>query len=545
MSIAEKAYETSLYEHIFRSIDIGVIIMRLEEANDLTIFRIMDLNPAASKLAGTAAEQLVGKTLADVPKVLATSISEHCREVVLSGRPRDLGQLHFGGDFINEGVYEFRLYPLPNQCAAVAFRNITGRLQVERALHESEESFRLLVSSVKDYAIFRLDTQGYVRSWNSGAQQIKGYSAQEIIGKHFSIFYPPDAIKLGKPQHALREAAKGGRFQEEGWRLRKDGSRFWADVVITALRDEAGTLCGFAKVTHDGSERRQREEVLRQSRHELKTRIEDRRAEISKINQDLGNQVLERNRAEEQLRASLDQLRALAGRLQKAREEERALLAREIHDEMGQACTALKMDLVWLLRKLPETDQRLHERARSMLKLIDEAIRSTRRIASELRPSTLDDLGLAAAIEWQAQEFEARSGVQCRVTLPTETLVLNRELSTAVFRIFQESLTNVLRHANASRVEVQLSKGAEVLTLKVDDNGIGFDATSDALSKSLGLLGMRERALLVGGEFKVTSAPGKGTSVTVRVPLAERKGNESQDGISLPNNPGSNSIERN
>ncbi|HYK24890.1 MAG TPA: PAS domain-containing protein, partial [Steroidobacteraceae bacterium] len=153
-------------------------------------------------------------------------------------------------------------------------RDVSERLARERDLKESQERFRMLIDGVRDYAIFTLDARGYVRSWNTGARQIKGYDADEIIGSHFSRFYPPEAIASGWPDHELRVASMEGRFEDEGWRLRKDGTRFWANVVITALRDESGELKGFTKITRDLSERRRREEELRQSEQRFRLLVE-------------------------------------------------------------------------------------------------------------------------------------------------------------------------------------------------------------------------------------------------------------------------------
>jgi len=519
--------------------------------------------------------------------------------------------------------------------------DLIGR-KPEEALLQSEERFRLLVESVTEYAIFELDTEGRILTWNQGAQRIKGYRPEEIIGQHFSIFYTPEDARAGRPQRGLEEAAARGRYKDEGWRVRKDGSRFWAEVVIAPVRDAAGNLLGFAKVTRDLTERKQQEEEMTTAEERLEALVEERTAELVKANERLQAEILlphrldqlvllqlvldrspiacvmndtdfsitywnpaaeqifgfskeealgklpyetfvphtarayvesvrertaggdtgangasecvtkdgraifcewyntplkdsagtfigylsmlqdvtERKRSEEQFRASSEQLRALAARLQSAREDERTYVAREIHDELGQACTALKMDLVLLVQQLPKNRRRAHERAQSMVKLIDDMIHSLRRIASELRPGTLDDLGLLAAIEWQAQEFEGRSGVKCHLALPQAEIALDSDRSTAIFRIFQETLTNVARHANATRVNVRLVGDAESLTLEVTDNGKGIDETRASAHNSLGLLGMRERALLLGGEFNVAGVSGQGTTVTLRVPLA-------------------------
>jgi signal transduction histidine kinase len=237
------------------------------------------------------------------------------------------------------------------------------------------------------------------------------------------------------------------------------------------------------------------------------------------VNEELRVEISERRKAEEQFKESVDQLRALAARLQNVREEERTAIAREIHDELGQACTAIKMDLALIGRKMTKRQTQLRARINSTTGLVDEMIATLRRIASDLRPRTLDDLGLAAALEWQAQDFENRTGIRCRVTLPRETVALDAERSTAVFRIFQESLTNIARHARAARVAAKLEIRDDQLHFSVHDNGKGFDPVEAKMRKSLGLVGMQERALLLNGEFKIEGTPEGGTTVNLRIPL--------------------------
>jgi len=228
--------------------------------------------------------------------------------------------------------------------------------------------------------------------------------------------------------------------------------------------------------------------------------------------------ITERKRAEKELQRSLAQLRKLAARLETVREEERTRAAREIHDELGQALTAIKLDLTALLRDLPPDRGPAAPRRQSIFKLLDETMQSTRRIATELRPAVLDDLGLAAAVEWAAEDFQARTGTKCQVSLPGADIAMDPERATAVFRILQEALTNVARHANATQVNVRLEKGNGGLLLEVHDNGRGFDEKLLSTASSLGILGMRERALLLGGEFTIGGAPGEGTTVRVRIP---------------------------
>ena len=397
--------------------------------------------------------------------------------------------------------------------------NVTDRRHDKATLVESDELLRLLIEGVREYAIYQLDPQGHIVSWNTGAERLKGYTASEALGKSFKIFYDAIAIKAGKPENNLARAEREGECKEEGWRIRKDGSRFWASVVITALRDSEGSLRGFMKITRDMTERHEKEVGLQEAKDQLERRIEERTAVLVNLNRELHEEIAGRERVEEELRKSLEQLRALAARLQQVREEERKRVAREMHDELGQACTAIKMDLASIGRKTTKRQTQLRAKLDLAMQLVDAMISTVRRIASELRPRTLDDLGLATALEWQAQEFQRRTGTRCSVDLPAEPLALDAERSIAIFRIFQESLTNVARHAYATEVQVRLEMHGDELIFRVSDNGRGFDATQASARQSLGLVGMQERALLLGGQIEIRGAPGSGTTVSLRIPL--------------------------
>ena len=380
----------------------------------------------------------------------------------------------------------------------------------------------MLIDVVREYAIFQLDPEGRIMSWNTGAERLKGYTASEVLGKSFKLFYDASAIQDRKPETNLARAARDGESEDEGWRLRKDGSRFWASVVITALRDHDGTLRGFIKITRDMTERVASESSLREAKKQLELRVEQRAELLGRVNLDLRNEIHERQRIEQELRKSLDRLRALAARLQLVREEERTRVAREMHDELGQACTAIKMDLASIGRKTTVRQVQIRKKIESAMQLVDRMIFSVRRIASELRPRTLDDLGLTSALEWQAQEFQRRTGIRCSLELPAEQLALDAERSTAIFRIFQESLTNVARHAQATEVMARLELDNERLVFEVRDNGRGFDSKQANIRKSLGVVGMQERALVLDGELEINGVPGSGTTVTLRIPLGHR-----------------------
>jgi signal transduction histidine kinase len=230
----------------------------------------------------------------------------------------------------------------------------------------------------------------------------------------------------------------------------------------------------------------------------------------------------------DRLQESLEQQRRLAVHLETVREEERKRIAREIHDELGQGLTAIKIELSSLLFEWPAA-QKPSTRAESIMKLVDQTIESVRRISTELRPGILDALGLEAAIEWAAEEFQTRTGTRCHVQLPGDRLKADPETATAIFRILQEALTNVTRHAGSTEVKIRLWGDGSSVSLEVHDNGKGISEEQRSGSGSLGILGMRERALLLGGEFSIAGQPNRGTRVSVRIPLsAVRSGDRAE-----------------
>ena len=241
------------------------------------------------------------------------------------------------------------------------------------------------------------------------------------------------------------------------------------------------------------------------------------------------NQSLEQSVAKrtQELTEACEQLHALAASLTIVREEERTQISREVHDVLGQALTGIKMDVAWLDEGLVALDMEpqapLRRKTQSISQIIDTTIRSVQRIATQLRPALLDDFGLEAAIEWQLQDWEERTGIRCDFISSLGDEAISPEQSTAVFRILQETLTNIARHAAASRISVLLEENAGYLILEVQDNGCGINPDEIWVVQSLGLLGMRERARLVGGEVTINGSAGKGTTVTVRVPLHQEQ----------------------
>ena len=274
--------------------------------------------------------------------------------------------------------------------------------------------------------------------------------------------------------------------------------------------------------------------VLADSFRDMSGQVEKRTTELRESNELLQREISERKVSEEEVRrlnADLERrvsertakLRNLSQHLQTVREEERAIISRDIHDELGQLLTALKIDLLWLRSKLPEGHPKLLDKTRAMENHFDEAVRIVKRISAELRPAILDDLGLAAAIEWHAQEFQKRTGITCEVRSSFDSGSLDLGRSTALFRIFQESLTNVCRHAEATRIEVTLAQNGDELVATITDNGKGITGQQLRDSLSLGLIGMRERARCFGGEVTINPLPDSGTTVRANIPLAGKE----------------------
>jgi len=357
---------------------------------------------------------------------------------------------------------------------------------------ENRDLFRLLVNSVRDYAIIALDPEGHVLTWNLGAQALKGYAREEIIGKHFSQFYLPEAIQSGWPQRELALAKKEGRYADEGWRVRKDGSAFWASVIITALWESDGTLSGFAKVTQDMTERRRNEERIQALNQELRLRISQ----------------LDESQRVVQLRTL--ELQKLSGRLLQIQDEERRRLARELHDELGQQLVGVKM----MLRNAPskETDE-----------MVEAAIASVRNLSYILHPPLLDETGLRSALHWYVDGLAKRSQIEISLTIkPQDFPRLSNEIEATIFRIVQEALTNVYRHSGTDSARVEIAKQADVIFVRVRDYGKGVPMeTMGNIPRpviGIGISGMRERVRQFGGELLVTRTD-PGTMVEARIPL--------------------------
>jgi len=375
-------------------------------------------------------------------------------------------------------------------------------LEKEKILHQTAQQLQLLVEAVHDYAIFMLEPDGRIRTWNAGAQRIKGYKASEIIGKHFSCFYSEEDINAGKPRRELEIALREGSIEDEGWRLRKDGSKFWANVIITAIKDAEGKLIGFGKVTRDATERMLAQRAIDESQRKLQS--------------------------------SEKSLRQLSLHLLRTQDEERRRIGRDLHDSLGQNLAVLKMKLDSLANRPSGNPASDADDLRQCAQLTDEAVKEVRTISYLLYPPMLEEMGLKSAIPWYLEGFMKRSGIATAFSISPNFKRLPSDIELALFRVLQESLTNIHRHSGSATADVRLTMQGGAAVLEVSDRGQGLKA--DNFEKSgqdwvgslgVGLRGMNERLRQVGGSLDIASTA-QGTTITASVPIPEN--GESQAG---------------
>lgn len=460
------------FENAFNAAPVGMAIAGVDG-------RYTKVNRAMTELLGYSEAELLTMTFSDLthPDDLARNVD--LRDRMLAG---EIPSFRMDKRYVRRdggSFWALLVVSLIRDGAGRPGHTIAQMLDIDQqkragqALRESEARFRAIFDNANT-AIAAADARGFLTDFNEAFRELLGYDVATLREKHFAEFTHPD--DLPREQLLLAELAAGDRqnYRLEKRYQRADGQIVWIDISVAAVRDTAGRVLNFVAVIRDITESKHAEQALTESRQKL---------------------------------------RALSAHQALMLEEDRKHIAREIHDELGQLLTTLKMELSLLRMRSADPDS-----VAGMSKLVDRTIDVVRQVATNLRPAALD-FGLLPAIEWLAKDFAARWGIACTATTDGSDIRVGEDLSTTVFRVVQESLTNVARHANATRVSITLRRTPHLLQLTVQDNGCGFDAALTRKKAGFGLFGMRERVLAAGGHLSIESAPGEGTTVIINLPL--------------------------
>jgi PAS domain S-box-containing protein len=387
----------------------------------------------------------------------------------------------------------------------ITFQDITERRKAELLVRQSEERLRLLTDSALEYAIYTMTENGVIDYWSPGAERMFGYTSEEAVGSSASILLTPDDRARGAAASELQEAARLGRFVDERYMLRKDGTRIYCSGVTRRLG--AGGV-GFAKIARDLTAQRQTADALQKANNDLETRVGVRTRELER-----------EARAHEAATATAS---SLLRRLVTSQEDERRRIARGLHDDLGQRLTALRLMIERHMQNSPETPNDGLDPALQMIAKIGGDLDF---LSWQLRPSVLDELGLAAALPRFVTEWSAHVGIPAEFRLNGyERGHLSSDAELVLYRITQEALTNIAKHSRATRADVVLGVNNGEVVLVIEDDGVGFDVTETPANGGFGVLAMRERATLVDGTLLIESTPGRGTSVFLRRAIEPPRG---------------------
>jgi PAS domain S-box-containing protein len=440
--------------------------------------KVLEANDSASQLLGYSISELMNLSL---PEILT--------QEDLKKNPVQFNLLKKGVTTIKQrkmkkkdgAVVETEVNSkiLPDGRFLAIIRDLSERIGIQKQIEKEKDLSNKIIDSLPGIFYLLDCTSSKIIRWNKRVETITGYSSEEIDTIPYLDFI--DESDRKNLSEKLMEVLINGNSEAEVNIRTKDGRRIAYYFTGWLVNLEGNPFI-------------------------------------------IGNalDISARKKAEQELDESYKSIRKLTSYLQNIREEERTNIAREIHDELGQLLTVMKMDVSWLNKKIgTDAEVPVKNKMKDLLDMIDGTVKTVRRISSELRPSLLDDLGLVAAIEWHLIEFEKRVGIKTSFTDAADEVVLPDKVKTGIFRIFQESLTNVARHAEASKITVKMECKNNMFLLKISDNGIGFDKTKVADKRTLGILGMKERSEMMGGIYDIVSTPGKGTTILVKVPLSE------------------------
>jgi PAS domain S-box-containing protein len=460
----------------------------IESSNDaimsLTEGRVSFWNPAAEKLFGYSSEEILGKSVNIlVPSHLRGEVERNVESILRGEQIQDFEteRVRKDGSIV---LVSLTLSPLKDANGKVVgpfaiIRDITERKRVQEELRRSLEYLELAQAGA-EAGLWDWDIGSNKVTWSKQHYRLYGLSPATIpsYDNWLASVYEEDRQRADL---RVREAVKQCSDLNHDFRIiHPERGLRWLVAIGRTICDDKGAALRMTGFAFD---------------------------------------ITERKRAEEELQRTLGQVRTLSRRLEVVREDERTRIARELHDELGVRLTCLKMDLSRLQPSMNEASRpKLEEKVLSMIEQVDTTIAAVQGLVAELRPGVLDDLGLVAAIEWQCLDFERRSGIRCLFDSKQEDIPLDSAKATVAFRICQEALTNVVRHARAKEIRVHLEKLDRELLLEIHDDGQGIVPEKVTAATSLGLLGMRERAGAVGGALEIVGRPGQGTTVTLRLP---------------------------
>ena len=473
----QQALQTS--DDIVRTIPSGLLIFGFAGKGQLIL---EGGNPQAARITGMNMKSFLGKTFEQIwPDPAGAILKQAFLKVIEKGNAYHNDDFRYEGKYLN-GTFRIRAFRMPGQRVGVAFEDITEFKKAEQRLRESEKKYRQLVEKA-GIGILIDNREGRITYANRLLAGMFGYSMKEIGQmKNTDLFSQEDVPRIRK-YHRKRMA--GGRvpsrYELRG--VKKDGKSLWIEIKVTLLK-VGNEITGTRNYLWDITERKKREDELRESYR---------------------------------------QIRKLSRHLDSVREEERKEIAREIHDELGQILTALKIDISWLEKHTKPEEPGYRAKAQSMKEMADMAIKSVQRISAELRPSLIDDLGLKDALEWIMNDMEDRSGIHMQLDFAPEGTSIDPKQAITVFRLVQEGLTNVVRHAGADRARVALTVRDGMLKLIISDNGKGIEKKKIRSTESLGIMGMRERAMLYDGEVQFTAEKGKGTAVNIQMKFIKQE----------------------
>lgn len=492
IKIEELGLANNDFQNLMNSTDIGTIFLD-------RLLRIKLSTPRARDVFNILPSD-AGRPLSDITTRLEyEGLAEDVRRVLdnLHTIEREIATRH--GRWYLIRLLPYRTTDDRIEGVVITSQDTTDRRMTEHRVRASEQRLRLLIDSAEDYAIFTMRTDGRVDSWNKGAERMYGYTEDEILDQPMSVLFTPEDRALGRPEAELRRAARTGRFEDERWHLRKDGTQLVCGGITVRMGDDASQ--GFAKIARDLTSQKETERQVRRTSDVLEAQATER---------------IEHLRAQVSARAASEgRIRGLVRQLVSAQEDERARVARDLHDQMGQQLTALRLVLERQQERSRAAGDLLEDiwRAQALVKDIDDGLDF---LAWELRPAALDDLGLVVVLPRYIQAWSEHYGipVEFRSGLADERLL--PEAETTFYRVAQEALNNVAKHAKAAQVDVLLERRGDKIVLIVEDNGVGFDGAALDHVGGLGTLGMRERATLIGAALDIESTPSQGTTVYLR-----------------------------